>query len=76
MRFVVRTKSSGSARTTIQTAVRSRNQRDQDRLDSEGALVEVGRSAVKLSPRDAAVLRKLGSYVDSADSSPMATVFP
>ena len=30
-------------------------------------MFDVGRRPVKLSPRDAAALRKLGKYVDTAD---------
>ena len=45
----------------------TRKQRYQDRLDSEGALFEVARSPTKYPPRVAAVLRKMGSFIDSAD---------
>jgi hypothetical protein len=37
------------------------------KIDSEGSLFLVGHREAKLTPRAAAVLRKLGQYVDSAD---------
>lgn len=48
-------------------AMKSNTQKErQDRLDSQGGLVRIA-DAPKLSPRDAAYVRKMGTYIDSAE---------
>ncbi len=50
-----------------EASIDTSSKRYQRKLDSEGSLFLIGHREAKLTPRSAALLRKLGQYCDSSD---------